>query len=226
MKHLPPRQPAPRPKLKAIADPTDASNKPGASTATTPRSSPRKWQATTAAATWGKGSNGERRLAAFLEREVGDRVIALHDRLIPGTRGNIDHLFIAPTGVWVVDAKSYKGKVARRDSGPIWRRVIGGVRRRQEPFSATRGVEHQLTAVKAAVRSDETLAKIDIFGALCFVDSEWGLLDSPFSVGNIWVTYPGALRKALRKSGGVTRETMERVARRLDLSLPPAADNH
>jgi hypothetical protein len=54
----------------------------------------------------------------FLEREVGDRVIALHDRVIAGTRGtNIDHLFIAPTGVWVVDAKAYAGKVEKRDAG-------------------------------------------------------------------------------------------------------------
>src|SRR3954466_14623173 len=82
------------------------------------------------AASWGKGSKGESRLAAFVEREVGDAVIPLHDRLIPGTRGNIDHMFVAPTGVWVVDAKAYKGKVVRREVGPIWRRdnevVING----------------------------------------------------------------------------------------------------
>ena len=45
------------------------------------------------AATWGKGSKGESRLAAFVEREVAGAVIPLHDRLIPGTRGNIDHIF-------------------------------------------------------------------------------------------------------------------------------------
>jgi hypothetical protein len=63
---------------------------------------------------------------------------------------------------------------------------------------------------------------VDVYGALCFVDSEWGLLDFPFSVGKVWVTYPGALRKQLKKSGPVARETMDRVARRLDLSLPSA----
>ena len=39
-----------------------------------------------AAASWGKGSDGESKLAAFVAREVGDAVISLHDRLIPGTR--------------------------------------------------------------------------------------------------------------------------------------------
>jgi hypothetical protein len=34
--------------------------------------------------------------------------------------------------------------------------------------------------------------------------------------------YPGALKKWLRKRGNLSRETMERIARRLELSLPPA----
>jgi hypothetical protein len=49
------------------------------------------------------------------------------------------------------------------------------------------------------------------------------LLDFPFSVGSIWVAYPGALKKDLREKGPLSRETMERIARRLDPSLPPAA---
>jgi hypothetical protein len=63
----------------------------------------------------------------------------------------------------------------------------------------------------------------DVHAALCFLESEWGLLDFPFQVGNVWATYPGALRKQLKKTGPIARETMERIARRLDLSLPPAS---
>ncbi|MCP9485168.1 MAG: NERD domain-containing protein [Gaiellaceae bacterium MAG52_C11] len=94
-----------------------------------------------AAATWGKGGQGESRLAAFVAREVGDAVIPLHDRLIPGTRGNIDHIFIASTGVWVVDAKAYKGKVDKHETGPIWRReneVYVGGRNRSTLAKASR----------------------------------------------------------------------------------------
>jgi hypothetical protein len=73
------------------------------------------------AATWGKGSNGECRLAAFVEREVGDAVIPLHDRLIPGSGGNIDHIFVASTGVWVVDAASTSTDATAQTSRPAWR---------------------------------------------------------------------------------------------------------
>jgi hypothetical protein len=53
------------------------------------------------AASWRKGSQGESQLAAFVARELGDAVVALHDRQVPGTRSNIDHLFVAPSGIWV-----------------------------------------------------------------------------------------------------------------------------
>lgn len=174
-------------------------------------------------ASWRKGSNGESRLAAYIEREVGDRVIALHDRLIPGTRHkNIDHMFVAPSGVWVVDSKAYKGKVVNRDVGPFWRaenKVYVGKYDRSDHANA---VESQVEAVLAALRPDPEAKGTDVHAALCLVESEWGLLDFPFRVGSVWVLYPGALKKRLRKDGPVARERMEHIARRLDLSFPKA----
>jgi hypothetical protein len=49
---------------------------------------------------WAKGSDGERRLAAHLLGALGERVVLLHDRKVPGTRANIDHLAVASSGVW------------------------------------------------------------------------------------------------------------------------------
>ncbi|MCP9485169.1 MAG: hypothetical protein MSC30_04875 [Gaiellaceae bacterium MAG52_C11] len=80
-----------------------------------------------------------------------------------------------------------------------------------------------MAAVIAALKADPTLKGIDVHAALCFLDSEWALLDLPFQIGNVWVIYPGALRKRLKKTGPVSRETMKRLAQRLALSLPPAA---
>jgi hypothetical protein len=106
------------------------------------------------APTWGRTSAGESRLTAFVDRELGDRVIALHDRSMPGTKASIDHIFLAPTGVWVVDAKAYKGKVVKRDVGPVWREenevYVGGRNR----TSLAKGVERQVDCVLAALRLD------------------------------------------------------------------------
>ena len=41
-----------------------------------------------------------------------------------------------------------------------------------------------------------------------------------FQLGNVWVMYPGALKKRLCKAGPLSRETIERIARRLDVGLP------
>jgi hypothetical protein len=173
-------------------------------------------------ASWVKGSEDESWLAGYVRREVGDTVVALHDRLIPGTRGNIDHIFVSPTGVWIVDAKAYKGKVKQVAAGPIWRRdnkLYIGSRNRT---SVANGVLRQVDAALAALRTDESLQGTDVHASLCLVESEWGLTDFPFQIGNVWVLYPGALKKRLRKSGPFPRETMERMARLLAASLPPS----
>jgi hypothetical protein len=173
--------------------------------------------------TWGKGSAGESRLAAYVRKEIGESVISLHDRLIPGTRGNIDHIFVASTGIWVVDAKSYKGKLEKREAGSLFRRTnqvyVGGKNR----SNLANSVIKQVTAVIAALKPDSSLEGTEVYAALCFLDSEWGLLESPFQIGNVWVLYGRALKKRLKKDGPLSRETMERIAWRLDLSLPAAA---
>lgn len=177
------------------------------------------------ARSWAKGGIGESRLAALIDREVGDAVIALHDRIIPGTRGaNIDHLFVAQTGVWVVDAKAYKGKIEKRDVGPIWRadyQVYVGGRNRTKLVD---GMTLQLKAVRAALQLDPVSAQVKLHPALCFLESDWSLFARPFDVRGVTVLYPGALRDRLKKRGNVPRETMERIATRLALSLPSATD--
>ncbi len=62
--------------------------------------------------TWAVGARGEEKLAEAL---AGFTV--LHDRRVPGTRGNIDHIVVAPAGVFVVDAKRYEGRIAIRNHG-------------------------------------------------------------------------------------------------------------
>jgi len=89
-------------------------------------------------------------------------VIPLHDRLIPGTRGNIDHIFVASSGVWVVDAKSYKGKVEQREHGPFWRRESEVYVGRRNRTALTKSVEKQVAAVKAALDPDPELRETEV----------------------------------------------------------------
>src|SRR5438477_561951 len=59
-----------------------------------------------------RGAAGERAVGERLDERLADgHSVVLHDRRMPGGRGNIDHLVVAPTGVYVVDAKDVQGKV-------------------------------------------------------------------------------------------------------------------
>ena len=57
---------------------------------------------------WSVGAEGERVLSEMLASLAGESLRVLNDRRIPGTKANIDHLVVCPSGVFVVDAKRYR----------------------------------------------------------------------------------------------------------------------
>lgn len=105
----------------------------------------------TASVTWARGASGEEQLATILSQHLGHRAVVLHDRRVPGTRGNIDHIVVAATGVWVIDAKQYRGRVEQRDKGgwfrTDWRLYVGG----RDRTKLVTQMGWQLKAVVAAV---------------------------------------------------------------------------
>lgn len=64
---------------------------------------------------WAIGAAGEEKLARELASVPGLQV--LNDRRVRGTKGNLDHIVVAPAGVFVVDAKNHKGMVELRNRG-------------------------------------------------------------------------------------------------------------
>jgi len=55
--------------------------------------------------------------APSLDRLADTGLYFLHDRRIPPTKANIDHIVIAPTGVYIIDAKNYTGRAYLRVEG-------------------------------------------------------------------------------------------------------------
>jgi hypothetical protein len=70
---------------------------------------------------WATGAVGEERLGARLDSLAGDDLAVLHDRRITGSKTNIDHVVITRAGIWVIDAKRYKGRPELRIEGGIFR---------------------------------------------------------------------------------------------------------
>ena len=70
---------------------------------------------------WDTGALGEERLGSRLNELASDTLRVLHDRRIPGSRANIDHLAVTPTGVFVIDAKKYAGRPHLKIEGGLLR---------------------------------------------------------------------------------------------------------
>lgn len=70
---------------------------------------------------WATGAVGEERLGARLDSLASESIAVLHDRRIPGKRANIDHIAITAAGIWVIDAKRYKGRPELKVEGGILR---------------------------------------------------------------------------------------------------------
>jgi hypothetical protein len=172
---------------------------------------------------WRTGSAGEERLARFFERELPASAVALHDRRIPGSRANIDHIVVAPNGVWVIDAKLYEGKVERRSLGPFWRTepaVFVGGRNRSKVIH---GMPRQLDAVRSMIAPDPLAAEIAVRSAVCFVASDWGFFAKPFEVNSVLVAWPQKLAELIATPGTLTTTVVARIANRIAVGLPPAA---
>jgi len=167
---------------------------------------------------WSTGSTGERRLASLLVKSVGDRAALLHDRKIPGSRANIDHLAIAASGIWIIDAKNYTGKVEQRDVGGLFKTEQRLYVNERDQTRLVAGFAQQVNAVLEAIGD----AEIPINAALCFVDSEWGFFAKPFQQGGVWVTWPTKVSEMIAAPGSLTRSDVTQVAERLASGLPSA----
>ncbi len=123
---------------------------------------------------------GEVALGAKLEQQTSESIAVLHDRRIPGTKANIDHIAVTAGGVFVIDAKRYVDKrpELRVEGGILRPRIeklmVGG----RDRTKLVDGVLGQVERVRA-VLSDET---VEVSGVLCFIDADWPLVSAFFSI--------------------------------------------
>jgi hypothetical protein len=171
------------------------------------------WGARQHIESYGKGAEGERKTGRVLDdrKLAGYRV--LHDRRIPGSRANIDHIAIGPGGVFVVETKSYKGKLEiRRDE------IFVSGRNRTSVLEQT---WREAVAVQGAV--GELLADfgLDVVPLLCIhgVEFPWGKT----AAQGVRIVGPRGLRKTLESAEPrLTGPQIQLLADRLDTGLKSA----
>lgn len=175
-------------------------------------------QSTTA---WQRGAVGEEKLAQRLDTLSGEGVRLLHDRRIPGTRANIDHIAVAPSGVFVIDAKRYRGRPHLRVEGGILRvrveKLMVGTR---DCTKLVEGVAKQVRLVHDVVVALPTEAFVR--GMLCFVEADWPLIGGAFAISDVDVLWPKKVAEKLLAPGNLAPDAVAEVHAVLARHFPPA----
>ena len=173
---------------------------------------------------WKVGAEGEIAVGKFLDSlaiKYGFQV--LHDRLIPKSRANIDHIAITKAGVFVIDAKNYKGVIEIRDKSGFFEKSAPelwvGKRNR---MSLITGMKKQISIIDGILRSNSI--DMPVIGVLTFYDAEWetfSLLRKQMEVDGVLINSKG-IETILSRVGTLTATEIGTIARLLATALLPA----
>jgi hypothetical protein len=158
---------------------------------------------------WLEGAEGEERVARALRKRLAASVVLLHDRHIPRSTANIDHIAIAESGVWVIDSKRCSGKVCI--DRPLFGKaklVVAG----RNKTKLIEGLQRQVDVVRPVVQAVSDITPVH--GALCFVDADLPLVFK-LSFNGFPLLYPRQLARRISARGPVPVELVRKLAKEL-----------
>jgi hypothetical protein len=179
----------------------------------------------TSTTVWGVGATGEELLGAGFDRLAARGVRMLHDRRIPGTKANIDHIAVTSSGIYVIDAKRYRGRRPRLEvQGGLLRprteKLLVGTR---DCTKLVSGMHKQVEVVSRAVHYLAAGRSVPpVVGVLCFVDAEWPLIGGAFTVDGVHVEWPKKTYGRLTQVGSSGPGEVDVWHRDLADAFPPA----
>lgn len=170
---------------------------------------------------WARGAHAEREIARRLERQTADRAILLHDRRKPGSTANIDHIAISSAGVFVIDAKRYKGKIATTRTGGLLRPsqshlIIAG----RDRSALLEAVLEQARLVERLLATND-FGRVPVWPIMCFLDAEMRLFTR--AARGVALCGPNRAARLINAEGPIESEAGIRIARILAERLPAAA---
>jgi hypothetical protein len=161
---------------------------------------------------------------ASLHTDLGGHAVVLDDRRVQGSALAVDHVVLAPSGVWLVAVEDGRGRVSRRDVGRWFRvddRLFVGRVDRTELIDLldeqVQAMEHTLSAAG--------LGTAPVHAALCVRGCTWGWFAKPFAIRGVWLCWPDRLSQLVLEWEAMPASDYERLARvgsaRLFGSTPP-----
>ena len=133
----------------------------------------------------------------------------LHDVRLTGATHTLDHLVVAPSGIWLIDVVHINGRITKRDIGtraePELRLILDGTDRSAlvDELGILRQTRHAIAAMKFG---------IEVQTATCLIDTTWPLSARPFRVRNHWIVWPRSLTDKICSSGLIPIRTAHEIA--------------
>jgi len=139
---------------------------------------------------------------------------------MPNSRANIDHIVVVASGVYVIDAKRYHGKI--KVANPLFaapKLKIGG----RDRTKLVDGLGKQVAVVHAVLNT--VAPDVPVRGCLCFLVPEGVLADSrlpllrTLKIKGYPLYYPRRLAKRLNQDGPLTPDQARMIHAHLAASL-------
>ncbi|HSY14437.1 MAG TPA: nuclease-related domain-containing protein [Jatrophihabitantaceae bacterium] len=166
---------------------------------------------------WDRGAAGEELLGSRLDALTDFGVRLLHDRRPAGERANIDHIAIGPRGVFVIDAKRYRGRPEPRERSGGTALIVDG----RDRSKLVDGVRKQGESIQVALTSNGWPG-VSVRGMLCFVVADWSPASEAFVVNEADVLWPKMACELVVASGTLEQQAIEELHRLLAASFPIA----
>jgi hypothetical protein len=168
---------------------------------------------------WVQRSENERRASPRLEFDA-DGVVVLNDRRVPGSKLSIDLIVVSPAGVFVIDAKNYKGLVHTKRLGPVWdlgphQLHIG----RRNCTPSVEDVTKKGEAVRGVLRETLWSSEVPVKAMLCLTRADWGFATA-VEVDEVLVGWPKFIAGKIKEAVVMDDSTVQEVSEMISEHLP------
>ncbi len=157
-------------------------------------------------------------VGSLLEQAFSEPIVVLHARQAPGARGVIDHIVLAPSGVWLIAAAA-RGKAEHRQVGtrrtPEFRLYVNGADQNERLADFA----WQVNAIRA-VLDPIHLGDSPIHPAVVPTAEDQGRFAKPFDIDGVRVMWGKHLTEAIARSGPLDEAALRAITIQFNLKLP------
>lgn len=164
---------------------------------------------------WSAGAAGEQSTAALLQPLALTGWAVLHDRALPGSGANLDHLACDGSNLWVIDTKVWRGDVVRLGDCRLWYA--------DSPVTESlEAVRFLVTAAQRTILRHSRLAELMVRPVVCIHGAT--LPESPIVEAGITLVSPADIVPLLARLG--PGRTTGAIRGELARAFPPRTRQH